>query len=230
MNNKKTRACADVADIIGGTKGSMTQLQWTRLGREQANKVLEQLSTRKDAIVFSKDYTEVSSCNLPFYTNYWLFRLVNYATMPTFSMTYFSDGAEYIALDGTANPIYTANEKSPIRLTEMNVVDYLEFFFSHVQGSEGDVFLVREPGQMPFMNSLSQTQQKSVTDSVKPLTVVTDAAQSFRVRGALYYGSELITATVLVKPDGKISFLDQMPLLSGIHLPDSPYKHAAAGG
>jgi hypothetical protein len=211
-------------------KGIMPQLQWTKLGREQAHKVLEQLSARKDAIVFSKDYTEVSSCNLPFYTNYWLFRLVNYATMPTFTMTYFSDGSEYINLDGTANPIYTVNEKSPIHLTELNVVDYLDFFFSHVQGSEGDVFLIKNPNQMPFMNSLSAAQQQSVMNNVKPVTVLTDSTQKFRVRGTLFYGDELITATVIVKPDGKISFQDQVPLLSGLHLPDNPYKQEWVGG
>ena len=208
----------------------MPQLQWTKLGREQAHKVLEQLSARKDAVVFSKDYTEVSSCTLPFYTNYWLFRLVNYATMPTFTMTYFSDGSEYIALDGTANPIYTVNEKSPIHLTELNVVDYLEFFFSHVQGSEGDVFLIKDLRQMPFMNTLSEAQQQSVMNNVKPVTVVTDSMQNFRVRGALYYGEEVITATVVIKPDGKMTFQDQVPLLSGIHFPDSPYSQAWIGG
>jgi hypothetical protein len=208
----------------------MSQLQWTRLGREQAQKVLEQLSTRKDAMVFSKEYTEVASCNLPFYTNYFLFRLVNYATMPTFTMTYFSDGTEYTALDGTANPIYTVNEKSPIQLTELNVIDYLEFFFSNVQGSEGDVFLIRNPQQMPFMDTLGPAQQQNVMNNVKPVTVVTDAAQNFRIRGTLYYGSELITATVLIKPDGKISFLDQVPLMSGLHFPDSPYKQVWAEG
>ncbi|MCE9508615.1 MAG: hypothetical protein K8R48_09950 [Alphaproteobacteria bacterium] len=204
----------------------MPQLQWTRLGREQAHKVLEQLSTRRDAVVFSKDVTEVSSCHLPFYTNYWLFRLVNYATMPTFSLTYFSDGTDYICLDGTANPVYTVNEKSPIQLTEKNVLQYLEFFFGNVQGSEGDVFLIKDPARVPFMSALNPAQQQGVTANVKPVTVVTDSTQNFRVRGTLYYGGELITSTVVVTPAGKITFQDQIPVLSGVYLPESPYSEA----
>jgi len=208
----------------------MPKLQWTRLNREQAHKVLEQLGARRDAVVFSKDVTEVTSCSLDFYTNYWLFRLVNYATMPTFSMTYFSDGSEYISLDGTANPIYTVNEKSPIQLTEASVAQYLEFFFSHVQGSEGEVFLIKDPRQMPFMNTLDPTQQQRLMSSVKPITVSTDSTQNFRVRGTLYYGGELITSTVVVTPGGRITFQEQIPLLSGIYFPDSPYDQARLEG
>lgn len=204
----------------------MAQPQWTKLNRGQANKVLQQLSTRSDATVFAKDVTEVSSCSLPFYKNYWLYRLVNYATMPTFSMIYLSDGAEYISLDGTANPIYAVDEKDPIHLTEENVISYLEFFFSYVQGSEGDIFLIKDPLKMPFMNSLSAGQKQNMLSSFKPLNVTADTAQNLKVSGTLYYGGGLISATIMIAPNGKMSFHDHALLLSGMHFPDSPYRQA----
>ena len=43
---------------------------WTRLDREQAHEVLDRLSGNADAAVFSKEATEVSWRNLPFYNNY----------------------------------------------------------------------------------------------------------------------------------------------------------------
>ena len=207
----------------------MTQ-QWTRLNREQAGAVLEQLSTRKDAVVFSKDYTEVSWRELSFYKRYRLCRLVNYATMPTFSMTYLSNDEEFISLDGTANPIYTANEQDPIRLSATNIISYLEFFFSNVQGSEGDVFLIRDPRKMPMMNTLNPAQQESIISSFKPLSVTTDNSGNFKVSGTLYYGGGLTATTVAVAPDGKISFQEQSLLLSGIYFPDSLYSPAWVEG
>lgn len=205
----------------------MAQTQWIRMNHEQADRVLGQLSSHKDAVVFSRDVTEVAWRGLSFYTNYRLCRLTNYATMPTFTMTYLTDGVAYIPLDGTANPIYTADEKDPILLNEGNVIPYLEFFFSNVQGSEGDVFLIRDPHKMPFLDSLSEAQQQSVINSFKPPSVAFDQMlNAYKISGILYYGGGLLAATIVVMPDGKISFQEQSLLLSGIHFPDSPYTQA----
>jgi hypothetical protein len=205
----------------------MPQSPWTRLTREQSQQVLKQLGDRRDAVVFSKEVTEVSYRALPFYTHHKLYRLVNYATMPTFTMHYLTNGIDYISIDGTANPIYTVNEKDPVHLDEMNVIAYLEFFFSNVQGSEGDVFLIRDPRKMPFMDSLSPSQQQSVISSFKPLKIFSEPEQGMlKVTGTIYYGGGLIAATILVSSDGKISFQDQSLLLSGIYFPDSPYTQS----
>lgn len=197
---------------------------WTKLKREEAHAVLSKLSGHRDAVVFSKEATEVSWRKLPFYNNYMLYRLINYATMPTFSMTYLSNGEEFISIDGTAIPIYTVNEKDPIRVNEMNVIPYLDFFFSNVQGSEGDVFLIKDPRKMPFMQSMSEAQQQSVITSFRPLKVTHDAtANVFRVSGTIYYGGGLLSSTINVTPEGRLSFQDQNLLLTGIHFPYSPY-------
>lgn len=198
---------------------------WTRLKREEAHQVLGKLSGHPDAVVFSKEATEVSVRKLPFYTNYKLYRLINYATMPTFSMMYLSNGEDFISIDGTATPIYLVNEKDPIRINEMNVIPYLDFFFSNVQGSEGDIFIIKDPRKMPFMDSLSQNQQQTVITSFRPLKVSNDTAVNvFRVSGTLYYGGGLLATTINVTPEGKLSFQEQSLLLSGIYFPYSPYS------
>lgn len=206
----------------------MAQRPWTKLDRGQAQDVLQHLAERRDAVVFSKEYTEVSYYTLPFYTHYHLYRLINYATMPTFTMTYLSNGQEYIRLDGTANPIYTVNEKDPITLNEMNVIPYLEFFFSNVQGSEGDVFLMTDQRKMPpGMRSLSPVLQKSIADKFKTLAV-SSAAPDLKVSGTLYYGGSLIATTIIVDPSGKITFQDQSVLTSGMYVPETPYESRRA--
>lgn len=206
------------------TKFNM-QPSWTRLNREEAGAVLDKLSGHKDAVVFSKEATEVSWRSLPFYNNYKLYRLINYATMPTFSMQYISNGTEFISVDGTSSPIYIVNDKDNIRLNEMNVIPYLDFFFTNVQGSEGDIFLIKDPKKMPFLDSLTDAQRQSVNGSFKPLKVSYNSAfQVHKVSGTLYYGGGLISATIAVSSDGRLSFLEQALLLTGIHFPYSPYS------
>lgn len=202
---------------------------WTRLIREQAHEVLNKLSGHKDAIVFSKEATEVAWRSLPFYTHQRLYRLTNYATMPTFSMTYLSDGHSFTALDGTAIPIYAVNDKDPIRLNEMNVIPYLEFFFGNVQGSEGELYLIKDLKRMPFFENLTAPQQQSAFGSFKPLKATYDAAaHQYKITGTLYYGGSLIATQIVVTAEGRISFLEQNMLLSGIYFPHTPYGQSWA--
>lgn len=199
--------------------------QWIRMNRDQAQTVLNQLSRNPDAVVFSRDVTEVAWRNLSFYSNYRLCRLVNYATMPVFTMVYLTNGEDYIQLDGTANPIYTADEKDPIILNEQNVLAYLEFFFSSVQGSDGDVYMVRDPYQIPFVETFTPAQRQSIVDTYRPLSVSFDHAENvYKVRCEIHYGSSLLGTTIVVAADGKISFNDQSLLVPGIYFPDSPYN------
>lgn len=201
----------------------MQQSGWTRLSREQAHETLNRLSGHRDAIVFSKDTTEVAWRSLPFYKNYRLYRLVNYATMPTFSMYFIGNGEDFISIDGTANAIFAANEKDPITVTQDNVVSYLDFFFSNVQGTEGDIFLIKDPSKMPFMATLTAHQQQNVLSSFKPLSI-TASVSSLHVAGTLYYGGGLISATIQVAPNGRLAFLEQNLLLTGIYFPHTPHS------
>ncbi len=201
------------------------QSGWTRLKREDAHQVLDRLGGSRDAIVFSREATEVTVRDVPFYLSFRVYRLINYATMPTFSMTYLSDGRDFLPLDGTPNPIYTANTKAPVRLTADTVIPYLDFFFSNVQGSEGDIFLIKELETMPFMASLSATQQTSITNTFRPVSITTDAATgALRVACTMYYGGALLGATIVAMPDGRLGFENQQLLLHGIHFPYNPYS------
>lgn len=204
----------------------MAQLQWEKLNQQEAVRVLDQLSARPDAIVFSRAVTEVSKRNLSFYSRYRLCRLINFATMPTFSMTYLTDGTDFIGIDGTPGLIYAVNRKDPIALTEANVVDYIEFFFSSVQGLDGDVFLIKDPKHMPFMDILTPEQRQGFTGCFQPVRISTDSTGTFEVNATVYYGGGLIKAVVQVTPEGKISFHDQSLLLSGIHFPHNPHSQS----
>jgi hypothetical protein len=179
---------------------------WTRIEQGQALTVLDALSRAADAPAFTAEETDVDCRPLAFYGRYRLYRLVNRATLPAFSMYYLGDGEQFVALDGTANPNYTVSEQDPVRLSETTVVAYAEFFFSHVQGSEGDVFFVKDPRRTPLLASLDDDRLQTILDRHTPLTVERDhATGDFLLRGTLRYGDGLISAVVTISPAGKLS-------------------------
>jgi len=207
---------------------SYSQQGWYRLNREQSNGVLSKLGNHRDAIVFSKEATEVCWRPLEFYDRFKVFRLVNYATMPTFSMYYLSNDEEFITVDGTANPIYTVNDKAPVKLTESNVVSYLEFFFKNVQGSEGEVILIKDNKRLPFADVLNDKQRVTLFKGFKPIEIKSEGNRGFKVQATMYYGSAIIISQIQVGLNGQLAFLEQNLLMTGIHLPDTIYDQQAS--
>lgn len=200
--------------------------KWIRLERKDAEIALEKIGSKQENIVFSKDLTDVSYKTLPFYTNYKLYKLINYATMPVFTMYYLGNGEDFIAINGLANPIYEVNEKDPIHLTEANAVSYLRFFFRYVQGSEGEVFLVTETSSIPHIDSISTAKQKEILSMFEPLKteIVTGEEMYFKMKACILYGDALIKAGLTVRIKGQISFDEQELAVSGITLPHNMYK------
>lgn len=203
----------------------MNQNDWKILDRNKAQDVLDVMSHNRDAIVFDRQLTEVAVKPLSFYNKYKLYRLTNYATLPVFTMKYLGDGDTFYTVDGLANTIYTVNEADQVTVKRSNVLEYLTFFFSNVQGSEGDVFLVQDPKNIPLADSLSPTVRQAIASHFIPVTVETTSNTTLRVTAALIYGDALIRAELRVNIDGKIMFEDQKLLMSGIHLPVSIYEH-----
>ena len=74
---------------------------WTRLNKEEASQALDRISDSRDAILFGRDTSQVSHSTLPFYKNFKLCRITNYATMPVFTLVYLTDEHLFVQLDGT---------------------------------------------------------------------------------------------------------------------------------
>jgi hypothetical protein len=187
---------------------------WTRIDGEQARAVLDRLS-RTETITLSAEETDVECKALPFYSRYKLYRLTNRATMPAFSRQLLGDGEEFVALNGTANPIYEVGDRDALRLTEATLIPYIDFFFTYVQGSEGEVFFLKEPSSAPFLASLDGATRQSIVDNHRPLELSRDVQTGqFRLSGNLCYGEALISATVIVSEAGYLSIADRSLLLT----------------
>lgn len=206
----------------------MTQKEWHRLPREQAAEILEKIGASAESAVFSEQLTEVTWRPLPFYNGFKLFRLTNYATLPCFTMDYLGNDTSgvFYALDGLANTIYKVNEQDKVHLSESNVIEYLDFFFEEVRGPDGDIYLIKEPTDLPMLSSLPENQQQSVIDYHRPLQIDSDIMPGeFNINGTLYYDGSLISAMIRVLASGRLSIHNQTLLLQGIHFPMSPIEH-----
>ena len=208
-------ACASRCPSLDGRCGTLrVMMLWTRLEREASSAVLDALSQIGDVANYVAEDSEVEWCTLPFYERHRLYRLVNRATLPPSWTHFLADGERFLWLDGTANPIYTASENDPVRLTDATAVPYVEFFFTYVQGSEGEVLVIRDPRRAPQFESLDVERLEAVCAAHQPVRVERDGdTGGFQLRATMFYGGGLIASDINISGSGKLSFRRQTLLL-----------------
>lgn len=205
-------------------------LEWHRLDRDQSQAIIGKVTTERDASMFAPMTSEAQCTKLPFYRNYLLYRVTNYASLPSFSLEYLSDGENFYLLDGSPDPIYFANDRNALVLNRANVLDYLDFFFQNVSGEDGDVFLVRDPNDLPFLESLEPEHQAMIMDNHSPIKIDYDpSTEHITVDTTLYYGGTLLQARLGIDHDGRIQLLDQH-MLTQSHTPQNVMQSGQADG
>lgn len=190
---------------------------WQRLDKAAGQVVLSAIGSEIDPGLFPAVATEVKYQTLPYFRTFMLYRLTNYAVMPAFSMDFLSDGVVFYYLSGAAEPIYRVNERAPITLRDDNVMSYLDFFFTNVKSDDGDIYIVRDPANLPFMSSLPQQQRETLTTQHSVPKIEFDAlTDSYLVFTTLYYAGGLMKAVIKVASNGEIDIQDLSLLLSDL--------------
>ncbi len=179
---------------------------WQRLDRDTSAKIITSVASDAEAGLFSSATSEVTRAPLRFYTGYQLYKITNYASLPSFTFQYLSDGTFFHYLDGTEEPIYAVNAKGSLSLDERTVLDYVEFFLEQVSGDDGEERkLITNPHDMPLLESLGPTAFDTVMRDHKPPVVTYDGGlDAYVVDADLYLDGQVLRGAVEVKPNGRV--------------------------
>lgn len=197
--------------------GLKKHMYWQRLDRDTSSKILSSVSSEEQVGLFSSATSEVTRAHLKFYIGYDLYKITNYASLPSFTFEYLSDGTFFHYLDGTEEPIYTVNAKGALSLDEHSALAYLTFFLEHVGGEEGEErILIADPHEMPLLDSLGPDALDSVMHAHRPPSCAYDGGlDAYIVTADLYMDGQLARATIEVKSSGKVRIAGQKTLLHG---------------
>lgn len=188
--------------------------QWHKLDRDRTVAMIDSVKTSGDHIFFSLGTSEAKCAKLPFYKNYLVYRLTNYSSLPSFSFDYVGDGRTYYYLDGSTAPIYRANDSGNLALTAQNVLDYITFFFAHVSGPDGDVYVIDNPHDNPALDALGPDQMASIQAMHQPADITMDGSGNFVVATSLWYLDTLVRATVQVDAGGRVNITGTQMLMN----------------
>lgn len=199
-------------------------MNWRRLNREQTKTILGSVQTAAEPGMFNPGTSEVESAILPFYKTYSVFKVTNYASLPSFSFQYLSDGQYFHHLDGTALPLLAVNDKGELALNERTVIDYLSFYFEHVGMEDGgECYLIQNPQDMPQFEGLDDMTARAIVRNHEPPIASHDRGNKvFSVTAELYVDGQVNRATIEVKElSGRITIRDQKMVMNALGQPSS---------
>lgn len=204
-------------------------MEWERLNRDASKKIIGKITHASDEMLFSERSSEASCAGLSFYKNFLLYRVTNYATLPSFSLDFLGDGNTFYLLDGSPDPIFMVNNRGALKLNELNILDYVDFFLRYVATEDGDIYLIKDPDDLPFLDSLSIEQQISLKQKFTPLTLdYNEADDVYELHGDIYYGGTLLKATLNIATNGTISFTNQKMLSQSDQNIGAPHNNSGA--
>jgi len=190
-------------------------MDWKRLDHNQTGAVLEQIASVSDSGLFSKEHSEASFKPLNFYQEFMIYRIVNYATLPSFSMEFLSNGESFHLLDGSPHPINIANRIGGLYLTESNVIDYADFYLANIRADDGDIYMIRDVDNLAFIDSLSPDQQASLKEKhIQPSVMIDKDSSNFIILADLFYCGTLLNSAIIVTQSGELEFKPRAMIMS----------------
>jgi hypothetical protein len=204
-------------------------MEWERLNRDASKEILGKITHASDEKLFSERNSEASCAALPFYKNFLLYRVTNYATLPSFSLDFLGDGNTFYLLDGSPDPIFMVNNRGALKLNEANLLDYVDFFLRYVSTEDGDIYLIKDPDDLPFLDALSMEQQIALKQKFTPLTLdYNEVDDAYELHADIYYGGTLLKATMNIATNGIIEFSNQKMLTQFDNVETGGYQPSAS--
>lgn len=135
-----------------------------------AQKMLADIASDISPVTLSTDKTVVSVSDLPFYDEFKLYELRD-TSLPAPNARYalYKPG-DVSLLNWTNEPIYSVNERAPIRIDRKTCIPYAKFFFHFVRGQLGRFIIVEKPDEVVWLNNANDKEKADVAERLMPVT------------------------------------------------------------
>jgi hypothetical protein len=194
------------------------QIPWKPLSRTDATRALSDLNGALPT-PFSPANTRVRMAAMPFYQTLRFYELSDGQDMTKNVYVLHGGGPgsdTTFLLDGTNQPIYTANEIAPIELTGSSVIPYLGFFFAAVQGPYGAMTLIeRLEAQDTDPESIAMLE---AVKHLAPPRLLESAGRDgrYKVEGAMLFKDAVFRTVIEVTTGGLVQITEHEVVFGGM--------------
>ncbi len=148
----------------------MIELDYQTLDAAATQKFLSDIATDVAPIKFPEGKTTVQRAALPFYDEFALYA-VSDTTLPQPNTRYMLYKPGDVSLmNWTNEPIYSVNERAPIKIDRKTCLPYARFFFHFVRGQLGRFVVVEKPEEVVWLAIANAEEKAEVNKRLMPIT------------------------------------------------------------
>lgn len=179
-------------------------MNWHRLDRDKTVEMINSVKSAAEAVLFSPITSEAKCARLPFYSNHLLYRITNFASLPTFSMDFLGDGKTYVYLDGSNAALEEINLSGGLNLTRDTVIPYLNFYFLNVRLEEGEVIILKNPEEASTIDLYDDDRRENINLQPENASIEKDESGAYIVKTPVFMDGTLIDAHIRVDQAGHV--------------------------
>lgn len=148
----------------------MINLDFQTLDAAATEKILAEIASEITPVKLPAGKTTIQYASLPFYDDYKLYAFSD-TTLPAPNTRYalYKPG-DISLMNWTNEPIYSVNERAPIKLDRKTCVPYSKFFFHYVRGQLGRFIIVEKPEEVVWLANASDKEKADVVSRLMPVT------------------------------------------------------------
>lgn len=148
----------------------MLDVTFKNVDAAAAQKVLAAVADDLSPVTLTAGKTTVQVADLPFYEEFKLYALSD-TTLPEPNTRYvlYKDG-DVSVMNWTNEPIYSVNERAPIKLDRKTSLSYAKFFFHFVRGQLGRFIIVEKPEEVVWLSNANDKEKADVASRLMPVT------------------------------------------------------------
>ena len=148
----------------------MLDLTFQNLDAAAAQKILAEIADDIAPVKLAEGKTSIQVAKLEFYDAIQLYALTD-TTLPAPNTRYmlYKPG-DVSLLDWTNEPIYSVNERAPIKVDRKTSPSYARFFFHFVRGQLGRFIIVEKPEEVTWLSNATDKEKADVASRLMPVT------------------------------------------------------------
>src|SRR3984957_14725185 len=148
----------------------MIDLKFTDLDPAAVQQLLGDIASDIAPVTLPEGKTSVQVAELPFYDEFKLYALSD-TTLPQPNTRYILYKVGDVSLlNWTNEPIYSVNERAPIKLDRKTTIPYAKFFSHYVRGQLGRFIIVEKPDEVVWLANANTKEKADVAARLMPVT------------------------------------------------------------
>lgn len=148
----------------------MIDFTFQALTPEATKEILAAIGPEIAPLTLPHDKTLIQVADLPFYAEHKFYALTD-MTLPPPNVRYMLyKPNDFSMLNWTNEPIYSVNERAPIKLDRKTLVPYAKFFFHFVRGQLGRFIIVEKPEEVVWLDNANDKEKADVAALLMPVT------------------------------------------------------------